>query len=771
MRRPTIALVLALLVVAGLTVPAAPPARAAVPTDPKVVVVVGATHSATSKYRSYADAVVAEARKYTPDVVKVYSPNATWSAVRSAMQGASIVVYLGHGNGFPSPYRSTMWPYSQNGFGLNAAAGQGDSNTQYWGEHYIANEVRLAPNAVVLLNHLCYASGNSEPGHAEPSLSVAHQRIDNYAAGFLKAGARAVVAEGHADVVGWVRLLFTTRQRIEDAFDGYHAANGNTVSWPSSRSPGYTAFSDPDSPTKGFYRSFVGRPDLETSDVTGAAFADSGADPDDFVVPGAASVGADGAIALPEPPVPATADAFETLAVDGTPIPADTALRVVGEAEPLETGERVLEVETLEGDPLGWVVGTALVPRDSLPPTVWGLPDRLTVTPNGDGTDDRLAIDGSFSEPVEWRFRVRNTAGTVVHEATGNGDALVVDWDVTSGGKAVADGEYTYSLGAADEWGNAPLARTGLILVDRRPDARIGGADRYATAAAISKATFPVGVPVAYVATGANFPDALAGAAAAGKSGGPVLLTTPDALPAATATELGRLKPGRIVVLGSTAVVSDAVKAALAAYTDGTVTRIGGADRYATAAKISKATFPTGVEVAYVATGANFPDALAGAAAAAKTGGPVLLVEADTIPAPIAAELTRLAPGRIVVLGSTAVVSASVMAALDAYTDGSVTRLGGADRYATAAAISKATFGPGVPTSYVATGANFPDALAGAAAAGRTGGPVLLVGQWSVPAPTATELGRLDPARVFVLGSTAVIDDTVKYAVRAYETP
>ncbi len=87
-----------------------------------------------------------------------------------------------------------------------------------------------------------------------------------------------------------------------------------------------------------------------------------------------------------------------------------------------------------------------------------------------------------------------------------------------------------------------------------------------ATAAAITSDTFTPGVAVAYVATGTNFPDALAGGPAAALEDGPVMLVTRDAIPAATASELTRLKPKRIVVLGSTVVVSDAVKNSLAAY-------------------------------------------------------------------------------------------------------------------------------------------------------------------------------------------------------------
>ncbi|HWP61998.1 MAG TPA: S8 family serine peptidase [Candidatus Binatia bacterium] len=112
------------------------------------------------------------------------------------------------------------------------------------------------------------------------------------------------------------------------------------------------------------------------------------------------------------------------------------------------------------------------------------------------------------------------------------------------------------------------LVRETTVVVDIAPPglSRSAGPDRYATAAAISAATFGPGVPVAYVATGLNFPDALAAAAAAGFRGGPVLLVTRDAIPAPTATELGRLRPERIVVVGSTGVVGNGVAAALAEY-------------------------------------------------------------------------------------------------------------------------------------------------------------------------------------------------------------
>ena len=97
-----------------------PPAGSAVP---RVVIVVGPSGAATDRYRAQAREAAAVARRYTADVTELYSPNATWPAVRHALQGASVVIYMGHGNGWPSPYRDALYPPTQNGFGLNPSAG------------------------------------------------------------------------------------------------------------------------------------------------------------------------------------------------------------------------------------------------------------------------------------------------------------------------------------------------------------------------------------------------------------------------------------------------------------------------------------------------------------------------------------------------------------------------------------------------------------------------------------------------------------------------
>lgn len=268
MRRTAAAAVISLLIVAGFAVPGV----AAAGPEPKVAIIVGPVDSSTAAYKADGDAAYDEARKYTTNVVKVYTPNATWAAAKKAMQGASIVIYMGHGNGFPSPYRTSPWPYSQNGLGLNPKAGGNNSTTEYYGEYYLAKEVDLAPNAIVLLSHLCYASGNSESGKPKPTLTQAKQRVDNMAAGWLKAGARAVVAEGHFGPAWYVRQLFTTQKTVDRIFHDSPTFNDNAFTFASTRTKGATAEMDPDGTPGGYWRAVTGWLDTSTDDIIGATY-------------------------------------------------------------------------------------------------------------------------------------------------------------------------------------------------------------------------------------------------------------------------------------------------------------------------------------------------------------------------------------------------------------------------------------------------------------------------------------------------------------------
>ncbi len=191
------------------------------------------------------------------------------------------------------------------------------------------------------------------------------------------------------------------------------------------------------------------------------------------------------------------------------------------------------------------------------------------------------------------------------------------------------------------------------------------------------------------------------------------------------------------------------------------VVRLAGPDRYATAVAVSRSTTGPGVDQLFVATGEDFPDALAGAAAAGSLREPMLLLPSSGVPADVVAEISRLHPSRITVLGGGGVVSDRTVAQLGGLSP-IVRRLSGTDRFATSAAISTATFAAGVADVFVATGLDFPDALAGAAAAGYLRVPLLLVRSDSVPDVVRTELSRLHPSRITILGNQGVVSPAVE---------
>lgn len=227
----------------------------AVAAGKKVVIVVGPAGSNTSDYIYNAKKLASQARSYGATVYEVYTPYATWARVKSVAQGANLFIYFGHGNGYPSPYGSFN-KYTKDGMGLNTTSGS--SKYTYYGEYYVDRYLNFAPNAVVILNRLCYASGNSEWGAGYPTKSTAIKRVDNYGAGFLRTGARAVFAQGISSVSYVLYGLFKTSRTMKQIFWSDPKRSGAyDFSFSSVRTPGKTAILDPRSPGQ-YYRSVIG---------------------------------------------------------------------------------------------------------------------------------------------------------------------------------------------------------------------------------------------------------------------------------------------------------------------------------------------------------------------------------------------------------------------------------------------------------------------------------------------------------------------------------
>lgn len=188
------------------------------------------------------------------------------------------------------------------------------------------------------------------------------------------------------------------------------------------------------------------------------------------------------------------------------------------------------------------------------------------------------------------------------------------------------------------------------------------------------------------------------------------------------------------------------------------MSRVAGADRYATAVAASQTQFPTGNAGAVVlARGDDYPDALVGAPLAKAKNAPLLLTTGASLPAEVKVELQRVLPsgGTVYVLGSTTAVPASVASEITGL-GYQVVRYGGADRFATAVAVADALGDPA--TVFLATGTNFPDALAAGPAAAHLSGAVLLTSGTQLPPATATYL-TAHASTVYAIGGPATTAD------------
>ena len=141
-----------------------------------------------------------------------------------------------------------------------------------------------------------------------------------------------------------------------------------------------------------------------------------------------------------------------------------------------------------------------------------------------------------------------------------------------------------------------------------------------------------------------------------------MLLVQTDGVPDVTASEIQRLAPSDVIVMGGTAAVTDAVVDQVAELAGVTPRRIAGADRYETAALT--ATELGSAEVAFIATAGTFADALAAVPVAVIEDGVLLLVDVDRVPETVSTVLADLTPPRITVLGGTSAVSQEVVDAL-----------------------------------------------------------------------------------------------------------
>ena len=402
----------------------------------------------------------------------------------------------------------------------------------------------------------------------------------------------------------------------------------------------------------------------------------------------------------------------------------------------------------------------------------------LTVTPSA-----TKVVAGSS---VTLTYLVANTGSVGLTGVSVNDGGSVVG--SVSSLSAGSSAQFTRTLTASSDlnanglatgaYGSTTVSAAGGATV-RVPVSRAAGADRFATAVAVSKRAFS-SAPVVVIASGRRWQDPLIAASLAGASGGPMLLADTNSLPAVVSAELARLAPSTIYVVGDTTAISaTALSQIKAARPAATVTRIAGTDIYDTsrlvAAKV--ASLPGKGSTMFLATSANFPDALAASSMAAAWKDPIVLSPATALPAASRSAIVAFAPTRIVVCGGTGAVPDAIASAALAAAGPSATlvRKGGADRYETAALLVRfGTTESGVgsnATLYLATGANYPDALAGGVLAGIGAGrwqPMLLTKSPAFSAPVASYLADTRAVtRGVLLGGTGVVTPSVEQALVA----
>ncbi len=374
----------------------------------------------------------------------------------------------------------------------------------------------------------------------------------------------------------------------------------------------------------------------------------------------------------------------------------------------------------------------------------------------------------NYTVPVTITFSATDAVdGVVAATATLDGAAF------TSGSMVSALGAHTLVVTATDAADNV-ATRTIAFTISAPPagvtSVEVAGPNRFATAIAASMKAFTTSEYV-IIATGMNWPDALGGSALAGALDAPILLTRQDVLPAEVRSEIVRLGATKAIILGGTPAVSAAVASQIDAIAGVTVERISGPNRYDTAIAVAARTIAVLGDAydggAFIATGMNFPDALGASPLAAAAGWPIYLANPNQgNNAGLVSVMRAAGVSDAILLGGANVVADSIRLALGATYQ---TRLSGANRYDTAVVVATygvANAGLGFDKVALATGENFPDALAGGVMQAKDGSVLLLTPTNSLNANVAAKLAanKASIHEVRFLGSTAAVSAAVRTA-------
>ena len=285
---------------------------------------------------------------------------------------------------------------------------------------------------------------------------------------------------------------------------------------------------------------------------------------------------------------------------------------------------------------------------------------------------------------------------------------------------SLGDGIHRLELHYRDLAGQDHLFVWNFTLVAQTMPGRLWGKNRIETSIAISQRGWPYGASTVFLDGYDDWPDALASIPLAFQDNAPLLLTANDTLDAQVQSEINRLHPSKIVILGGNGVITDSVKQNLQRlWPKVIVDRIGGSDRFQTAALLAQKLRSANGE-AVLASGLDFADALSAAPFAARQGIPILLTNPDALPEVTQNVYNALHINKTYVIGGPASVSDILYKTLNA-----PSRYGGLDRFGTAAAVNAGLMGTASTGYFVTNGYEFPDSLSVAVLSARMGYPLL----------------------------------------------
>lgn len=288
---------------------------------------------------------------------------------------------------------------------------------------------------------------------------------------------------------------------------------------------------------------------------------------------------------------------------------------------------------------------------------------------------------------------------------------------------------------------------------------RLGGTDRFGTSVMVSKAGWATADNVVLV-NAFGFADALTGVPFAYLKDAPILLTDVNEIPTATVNEILRLKAKTVYILGGTGVVSAKVENYLKSKNI-QVVRIAGTDRFSTAIAIGNAvTSIKNNKTAVLTTAYNYPDALSMSPYAALNSYPVLYTEPTVLQAGTRDFIKAKGITKVLIAGGTGAVSLNVENTLKSMGI-TIERLAGPDRYSTSASIATKYSSSFDKDVMLATGDNFPDALAGGVLAAKKRVPILLVDNTGTNTAARTYIKSKNPSNIYILGGTGVVSNEV----------